>query len=233
MAVTAERAAAYERAKKRLPGLLAASGVRERAWMALGAIGLAYGLYEGHDAKRVVADMKLSAAKCEPVVLSPEGHKLSAAPLSKLESSKLDYMVSDRLFETVGCLRGLDSQPKAVAACWRKNIKLFVGDEAKNKLEEYRRENFVSQQQIQSRQLVETIEVTPIAWDKPDSSLPGRYWLRWSEQHIARTGVKQGKPEVWSATFDITLVNPDERSGELNPVRVTNFAWKRDVVTGN
>lgn len=233
MAVSAERAAAYERAKKRLPGLLAASGVRERVWMVLGVVGLIYGGASSWHATDKVAAQKLAAAKCEPWVLNGEGHRMSAVPLSKLEASKLDYLVTDRLFGVVTCLRGLDSQAKAVSACWRKSIPLFVGDEATKKLDEYRRENFASEKQIRQRLETETVEIEPMAWDKPDSLLANRYWLRWSEQHYSRTGLKQGKPEIWSATFDVELTAPDERSGEINPVRITAFAWKRDVVTGN
>lgn len=233
MGVTAERAAAYERAKRRLPGLLAASGLRERVWMILGVAGVVYGATESHLATNKVAEQKLAAARCEPWVLNEEGHRLAVVPLKKAEVSRLDALVTSRLFEAVGCLRGLDSQFKTVAKCWTDQPKLFVGDESVRKLDEYRKENFSSEKQIRQRQDSETIEVQPMAWDKPDSSLSGRYWLRWSEQHYTRSGNKQGKPEVWSGTFDVELVTPDERSGDMNPVHVTMFAWRRDVVTGN
>ena len=233
MAVSAERLASYERAKRRLPGLLAASGFRERAWMLAGVAGLIFGGVESHMATNKVAEQKLAAAKCEPWLLNSEGHRLAIVPLNKAETSQLNGLVASRLFEAVTCLRGLDFQPKAVSECWRKNMPLFVGDEAVRKLDEYRRENFASEKQIRQRQDEETVEITPMAWDNPDKALPNRFWLRWAEQHYTRSGQKEGKPEVCSGTFDTELVTPNERGGDMNPIRVTMFAWKRDVVTGN
>lgn len=222
----------YARARNQVNQMVRQATFRERACIVAMLGGIAFGFYESWDAKHLITSAKLAAAKCEPIVLDEDGRRLHAAPMSSQDMTKVDGMVFGRLTDVVGCIRGLDSNPKLVSRCWIETTPLFV-DKAAAKLNEYRAAEFASAKQIRDRIAKESIDVVVRAWDKPDDDLKGRYWLRWTEQHRYPDGKVAGDPETWSGTFDVELVIPDGRDGTWNPVLVTDWSVRRDVVHGS
>jgi len=222
----------YQRARNQVNQMVRMAGFRERTWVVLGLIGASFGYYESWDAKRQIIAAKIDAAKCEPQVLDEDGRRLHAAPMSELEITKVDGIVVSRLTDVVKCIRGLETVTKLVTKCWVDTFPVFV-DAGATKLVEHQATEFGSAKQIQDRMARESVEVTVTAWDKPEDKLPGRYWLRWTEQHRYPDGRANGKPETWSGTFDTELVIPDGKAGNWNPLRIHGWSVRRDVVHGS
>lgn len=220
----------YAAARQVIPTALRASALRERVLFGLFVSTLGYHFASSWHQQTLAAASKVTAAKCEPLVLNDRGEHISLVPLSDADITLVDGMVVTQLADAVTCVRGLDSAAKAVANCWKRSEPLFGSKESAAKLKEYQRSEFGNPSQVLERMQLETVEVQPATYSKPEPNLPHRYYLRWTETHRAKTGLARGKPEVWSGIFDVEVVAPSPRSGNWNSIRITNWSWRREVV---
>lgn len=216
-----------------LPGLLAASSSREKAWVVVAGCALTFAAATSWHSTNLVADAKLEGSKCEPRMLDGHGNIIPTTPLSAADVTRVDGMVAEKIGDAVKCLRGLDTAAKAITACWSKYPAMFATTEARNKLEDYRRTNYTTKQVLQ-RMEHESVEVVIRSWGKPDPvNTPGRYWLRWEEVHRNKAGIRTATPEVWSGEFDIEIVVQGQNADSWNPVEIHAWQWRKDVVGGS
>lgn len=220
------REESYKRAQEMLPGLLGSGRRREVFLSALAAVAVLYAFVSGWRASTQLAACKAEKQQGWVVVLDGNGKRVDVPVVSADEWRLADPLVVPILGRTTQCLRGLDPVPKVVSACWKEASQLFYGDEAVKRFEAFAKERIPNVDAILQAQAREEITVDIESWDKPDPlSVPGRFWLRWTETHKPRVG--QVTKETWSGTYEVELTPMQKVGGP--PLRIVRWNWRCDV----
>lgn len=217
----------YERARAVLPGLLGDGRARERFLAGLLVASLFYVAVSSWRASGQLAECKQEKQQGFVVVINGKGEQIEADVVGAAEWKLADGMVVERLVRTVRCLRGMDPNPKVVSDCWKEQSPLFSGSEAVNKFDDFQKSRIPTVDAILQWQQREEIIVNVESYDKPFASAPNRFWLKWTEKHVVKSG--QSFTETWSGTFDVELTPIEKRSGRGMGMRIVRWDWHCDL----
>lgn len=215
----------YERARN--TALLGSSVPRERFLAALLVAALVYIGATAWQSTKTLAECKQEKQQGWVVVLDKQGEQVDVQAVSAAEWRLADGMVVERLARTVRCLRGLDANPKVVVDCWKEASPLFFGTEAVDKFEGFQKARVPNVDAVLQWQTREEVVVSIESYDKPDTSAPNRFWLRWTEKHVPRVGPVV--TETWSGKFDVELTPIEKRSGRGMGMRIVRWDWHCDL----
>lgn len=209
----------YEANRARFTGLLRVGSTQTRGWQAVAALAVV-GLIGGW----VYSVQRLSAVQAQKtrgyvVVLGPDGKRVEAPVQDVAEFRLSERMVAERLIDVVTCLQGLDADIAVTRACWRREHRVFAGDEAVAMYQRWAQQT-MSKEALYKRQQEGPIRVLSMSWQR-DRDAQGRYRLFWTTE-------QRGKRLKWSGWFEVQLqevgVNPDEPG-----LQVVRWDWKIDA----